>query len=281
MPLGLFRMKILKFLFSVIFILAAAAEVSEVYPQQKIKDFYLSNFKEDGSRDWEVEGEEAFIYEEYVDINKMDANYFLKEDTIHITSDAARMDKTTMDAQLKDNVKIQNKDGTTLLTDSLNWQSKSNLIETDDWIKTTRDSQQITAKGLTADTQLKKADFKKDVELVLLDEETKEITTITCSGPLEIEYSLGKAVFHDNVIAVNPSGKLFSDKATLFFDSVNKKIQKIISEGNVKIIRQNNITFAEKATYFAAEQRIILEGRPRLIYFPDESKEGQEKTSLF
>ncbi len=241
----------------------------QAYEQQKIKDFYLSNFKDDGSRDWEVEGKEAIIHDEYIDIDEMEANYYAKDDTILITSDQARLNKINMDVYLKDNVHIENKEGTTLDTDSLNWQRTKNFVETDDRVKTVRDSMQIEADGLFADTQLKKANFKKNVEVVLPDKKSKEITTATCSGPLEIEYDAGKAIFNQDVVVTNPQGKLYSDKATLFFDTESKEIIKIISEGNVKIVRGNNVTFSQKASYFSKEQRIVLEGRPRVIYYPD------------
>ena len=249
----------------------------QAYSQQKIKDFYLSNFKDDGTRDWEVKGESADIHDNYVDINDMEANYYTKDDTILITSDEARLNKENMDVYLKDSVHIENKEGATLDTDSLNWQREKNHVETDDWVKTTRDSMQIEAIGLSGDTQLKKAAFKKDVKVTLPDQESKEVTTAICSGPLEIEYSEGKATFNKDVVVTNPRGKLYSDKATLFFDIENKEIIKIISEGNVKIVRGNNVTFSQKATYLSKEQKVILEGRPRIIYYPD----SEEDSDLF
>lgn len=244
----------------------------QAYSQQRIKDFYLSNFKEDGQRDWELRGDEATIHEKYVDIDTMKANYYLKDDTILITSDTARLDKTNLDVYLKDNVHISNKEGATLVTDSLNWQKTKNLIETKDMVKTNRDSMQIIAKGLSADTELKKAEFKQDVEVTLPDEKTQEVARVTCSGPLEIEYSLGKAVFNDNVVATHTQGKMYSDKATLFFDTEKKEIIKIVSEGNVKIIRDRNVSYAEKATYSQRDQKLTLEGRPQIIYYPDDGE---------
>jgi LPS export ABC transporter protein LptC len=241
-----------------------------LYPQQKIQDFYLSNFKEDGSRDWEVKGDQAIVYEEHVDIEKMKANYYVESDQIAITSDEARLKKGNMDVFLKDNVHISNKDGATLTTDSLNWERGKNYISTDDWVKTSKDSMQVTAKGLSADAQLRRADFLESVEAVFPDQESNEAITTTCSGPLEIEYNAGTAVFNRDVVVTHPQGKLFSDTATLFFDTAEKKIVKIICEGNVKIIRDNNVTFSQKATYYASDQRIVLEGSPRLVYFPEE-----------
>ncbi|MDD3295865.1 MAG: LPS export ABC transporter periplasmic protein LptC [Candidatus Omnitrophica bacterium] len=245
----------------------------QAYSQQRIKDFYLSNCKEDGSHDWEVKGDEAMIYDTYVDINTMRANYFLESDDISITSDEARLNKENMDVYLKKNVHVKNKDGAQLTTESLNWQREKNHIETKDWVKTSKDAMEITAQGLSADTQMEKANFEKNVEVTFPDAENKTVTTATCSGPLEIEYSLGRAIFNDDVVVTHPQGKVFSDKTTLYFDTTQKKIVKIVSEGNVKIMRDGNETYAEKATYFDKDQKLVLEGRPRLIYFP---KEGQE-----
>ncbi len=249
---------------------------SGAYSQQKIENFYLSNLKEDGSRDWEVNGDEALIGDEYIDIENMIANYYLENDTILITSDKARMNKNNMDVLLRDNVHIENEEGATLVTDSLNWQRGKNRIETKDKVKTTKDAMQITAKGLSADTQFKTADFEEDVEVTFADMESGDVTTATCSGPLEIEYNNGKAVFNKDVVITNPQGKMYSDKATLFFDTEAKVLIKVVSEGNVKIIRDNNVTFSQKATYLGKEEKIILEGKPRIMYFPEEG-EGEAK----
>jgi LPS export ABC transporter protein LptC len=245
---------------------------SAVYCQQKIKDFYLSNFKEDGTHDWEVRGDEAVIHEEHVDIDDMKANYYSEDDTIVITSDKAKLNKENMDVALQDNVKIQNKEGVTLSTDSLNWNRDQNHIETTDWVQTNKDAMQVKAKGLSADTEFRKVDFEQMVEATLPDQETGDLIVITCSGPLEIEYNLGQAVFNDDVVITHPQGKMFSDKAFVFFDIEAKKIKKIVCEGNVKIERANNITLAKKATFYADEARIVLEGRPHLTYYPEAKK---------
>ncbi|MFH1505007.1 MAG: LPS export ABC transporter periplasmic protein LptC [Candidatus Omnitrophota bacterium] len=238
--------------------------------QQKIKDFYLSNFKEDGTKEWEVKGEEAIVYDEYVDIDQMDANYYAENDVLAVTSDKAKLNKENMDVNLKGNVHVENADGMKLDTETLDWQREKNHIETDDKVKTSQDNMQITATGLSADTALKEADFKKDVEVVFPEGETGEVSTATCTGALEIAYALGTAIFNDNVVVTHTQGKLFSDKTTLYFDTEGKQIEKIVSEGNVKIVKDGNDTFSEKATYYALEKRIVLEGRPRIVYHPKE-----------
>ncbi|MCF7908679.1 MAG: LPS export ABC transporter periplasmic protein LptC [Candidatus Omnitrophica bacterium] len=243
---------------------------TQAYSQQKINDFYLSNFKEDGTHDWEVRGVEAMVYDEYVDIEKMNAHYYLEDDTIQITSDSARLNKENMDVHLENNVNITNKEGARIITDSLDWQNSKNLIHTQDWVKATRDEMQITAQGMSADTEMQSADFKKDVEVSFPDQETKIPITANCTGPLEIEYSEGKAIFHDDVVVTHVQGKVYSDKCTLFFNTETKAIIKIVSEGNVKIFRDGSETYAEQATYFGPEDKLVLEGRPRLIYYIEE-----------
>jgi lipopolysaccharide export system protein LptA len=194
--------------------------VSGGYAQQRIKDFHLSNYKENGSRDWEINGADATVYDKYVDIDKMDAKYYSKDNVMSVKSDTAKLDKDNMNASLRDNVEVK-----------------------------------IPAEG--------GADY----------------TTITCDGPLEMEYNQGKAVFKNKVIVDDAGGKLFCDQATVYFDTKAKKIIKIIAEGNVKIIKDENVTFAEKATYLAGEQRVVLEGKPRLIYFPTKNKENASNQS--
>ncbi len=244
---------------------------SYAYPQQRIKNFYLSNVKEDGSTDWEVKGEEALIYDKYVDITDMEASYFSKEDIVVVSSKKAKLNKGNMDIQLNKDVHIKNQDGVTLKTESLNWKKRINQVETKECVKATNDSLEITAKGMNADTQLNEVAFGKDIEAVVFDKKNKNPITITCDGSLEIEYNVGKAVFNKNVVVTNDQGKLFSDKATLFFDSKAKAIIKIVSEGNVKIVRDDNVTFAQKAVYSGKEQKLVLEGKPRLIYFPQDN----------
>ncbi len=174
---------------------------------QKIKDFYLSNLKEDGSKDWEVKGKEATIEDKYVNIDNMNGKYYSDKNPVYIKSDKAKINKENMNADLRDNVelKIPNKDGTYI--------------------------------------------------------------TVTCTGPLEMKYNEGIAIFHDNVTANTQDGKLFADKTTVYFDPKDKTKMKIIAEGHVKIVKDENVAFADKATYTGDTKNVVLEGRPRLIYF--------------
>lgn len=241
---------------------------------QKLNDFYLSNYKEDGVQEWEIKGKEADIYDKHVDIDKMEAKYYAHNDTISIQSENAKLNKENMDVYLKENVHMENKEGMKLDTDSLNWKREANKLETDDWVKAEGKFMNIKAKGLSADTELKTADFEENVQVKLADKNSKDVTTINCNGPLEIDYSKGEAVFNNKVVAENKEGKMFADKSTVYFDVKGKKIIKMISEGNVRIIRDENVTFAEKATYMGDINKLVLEGNPRIIYFVQDNGDG-------
>jgi len=242
---------------------------------QKINDFYLSNYKADGTRDWEIEGEKAVLGEDTVNIDTMQAKYYSEDDTLSMKSQKATLNKSNHNIHLENDVHIENKDGIQLETNSLNWKKKENKVETDDWVDAQRQDLKIVAKGLNADTKFKNVNFEKNVEMTLSDKENmhKKPTTIICDGPLDIEYTLGRAIFLNNVIFENEEGKMFADKATVFFDTKEKKLLKVVAEGAVKIIKDENVTFANKATYLGKEERIVLEGTPRIIYFPQDNEE--------
>ncbi|MCM8823910.1 MAG: LPS export ABC transporter periplasmic protein LptC, partial [Candidatus Omnitrophica bacterium] len=172
------------------------------------------------------------------------------------------------------NVRINNSQGLKLNTEFLNWKQHYNSVSTDKEVELVRDeSLKVNAKGLEADTKLKQISFQEEVKVALND--NREMTTITCDGPLEIDYNRGEAIFNNKVVVENPNGKLLSDKAIVYFDMEKKRILKIVAIGDVKIIRDDNVTFAEQATYSEDTGKMVLEGRPRLIIFP------HSKTDLF
>lgn len=252
--------------------IACGLSFEGAYAQQKIKGFHLSNYKDTGTNDWEVKGKEATMQDNMVNIDKMEANYGTDKDAISITSEKAKLNKDNMDVYLKDNVQIHNKDGSTMLTDSLKWQRGTGQIETNDWVRAKNDSMQIKAKGLSGDAGQKKVDFEKNIEMMVADKKGGSIK-ITCLGPLEFAYEKGVGTFNNNVEVESKDGKLFADKATAYFDSKEKRMTRIVCEGNVRIVREDNITMADKATYLGDEKRIVLEGNPRLFYFPKEKEQ--------
>lgn len=240
--------------------------------QQKIKDFYLSNYLDNGTKNWELKGEEATLYDNYVEIDDLEAKYYYKENIVDIKADEGKLDKNKMNVDLKDNVRIRNNDGMSLFTDTLTWRRDDNHITTKDKIILKKDSFKVEAEGLEARTDLQKVDFKRKVEVNLPDEKTGEVVIVNCSGPLEIDYAKGIALFNNDVTVESAEGKITSDKAVVYLDAEKKYIVKIICEGKVKIVRDDNISFAKKATYLNMEKKVILEGKPHLIIFPKKNE---------
>lgn len=267
-----FFKKICIFSLFIVVSIKITAESDGSLSEQKIKDFYLTNYTETGSQDWEVRGKEAVICGEFVDILKMDTIYYAKDDVITIQSQKAKLNKKNLNILLKEEVQIENKAGMKLVTDSLSWQRDKNQVTTDDDVKVTNNSAQITAKGLFADTELQIIDFKENVEVLITDEKTGEITVITCTGPLKIKRKQEQAVFKDNVVVKSKQGKLFADKVTVYFDVDQKQLLKVVAKGNVRIIKDENITLSQTAVYFEDGQRLILGSNPRVIYFSSKNE---------
>ena len=198
----------------------------------------------------------------------MNATYSQEDDVVEIKADKAKLDKENMNVHLEDNVEVESKRGVTLNARSLDWDQNSNIVSTDTEIQVDKkQSLSVKAQGLKANTELSKVDFQKDVEMNLFSK--SGVIKVNCDGPLEIDYESGKAIFHNNVVVNNAQGKMIAKKAIVYFESQANRIVKIVAKGDVKVIRDDNVTFAEQATYSEKDKKIILEGRPRLIIFPD------------
>jgi lipopolysaccharide export system protein LptA len=49
-----------------------------------------------------------------------------------------------------------------------------------------------------------------------------------------------------------------------------ERIMKIIARGNVSIVRDGNQSYSDEAVYTAADRRIVLKGRPKLVIYSEE-----------
>jgi lipopolysaccharide export system protein LptA len=87
---------------------------------------------------------------------------------------------------------------------------------------------------------------------------------------MDLDQANQKAIFHDNVIAIELSTgrKLKADKMDVSFDSQSKKIKEIVCTGNVELHQGDNVTHSDVLVYKADEQRMTLTGRPKLLINP-------------
>lgn len=95
-----------------------------------------------------------------LDINIMDSTSVVAS---HIVSDSAVIRESTNFLHLFGNVVVVTDDGTTLETDDLRWNQKENKVETDAFVKITKDGDIITGWGMESDSRLSRIKILKQV----------------------------------------------------------------------------------------------------------------------
>ncbi len=246
---------------------------------QKMVDFSLSGYNQRGKKSWEVKGNSADIFTDIVKLTEVNANVFGEEDKINLVADKGEYDKTNGKMHLQDNVVITTETGGKLTTDSLDWDRASQKVTTNDLVNVEKENMKINGKGLEGQPNLKKVEFKDNVQVEIKEAqdpkspvgEVKGPTIITCDGPLEIDYEKEVAVFNKNVkVDQKEQIQMYADKMEAYFDFKNKKILRVQSSGNVKIVKGDNVSYSDEANYMASDKRMTLTGRPRLVIYSEE-----------
>jgi LPS export ABC transporter protein LptC len=289
---------ILKILTSVLVLLFSAAPVlgiqEPVFSQesnQQIQDFSLSGYGEKGKKSWDISGETANILTEVVKLNNVIGNLYGKDEDVQLTAERGDFNKVDGRVHLEQDVIITTSSGAKLMTDSLDWDRKNQLVSTAAPVDIQRDNLRAKASGARAEPGLKKVALEKDVRLDidpvnqdnLKGPSEKDRVVITCDGPLDIDYEKNIAVFNNNVKVQRQEIEIYSDTMDVYFVSgpadekkenapmmANNRIDKIISKGHVKIVRGGNVSYSEEAIYTALEKKITLKGRPKLVIYSAE-----------
>ena len=268
---------------------------------QQIGDFSLSGYGERGKKSWDIAGKSADIYPEEVKLKDVNGNLYGKEENVNLTAKTGDFNKTNGKVHLEKDVVITTSQGARLTTDSMDWDRNKQLVTTNDRVNIDKDNINITGTGAHGEPNLKKIALNKDVRVDINPSlkaaadsaglGVKEKTTITCEGSLEIDYEKNIATFNKNVKVERPDSTIYSDKMDLYFSPGkdkrqvskapqimgNNKIDKIVARGNVRIVRGENTSYSEEAVYTAADRKIILNGRPKLVFY---STEGLENASF-
>ena len=91
---------------------------------------------------------------------------------------------------------------------------------------------------------------------------------------------LGDTVtFTGNVILKKENMTLSSDTMVVFYGARTKNIREIEASGNVVVHKEGRVALSEHATYFSAEEKIVLTGDARII--ENDNQVGGEKITLF
>ena len=262
------------------------AETNE--SDQKMLGFSLSNYNEKNEKVWDIEGDTLEVFGDMIYLTNIKANVYGEEEDMVLTADTGSFDRTEGKVHLQDNVIITSETGTKLMTDTLDWFQKNQLVTTEDKVNISREGLEAEGVGAVGHTDLKQVNLNKEVQVDITseaeDKKGMKKTTITCDGPLDIDYQKDTAIFNENVKADDGESQLYADKMTAYFDKNTKKIIKIISEGNVKIVRGEDISYSEKAIYDAQNQKISLTGRPKIIFYSkqdiQETEDSEETKGL-
>ena len=228
---------------------APSEEEANLSADQKMTAFSLSGFEKTGKKKWEVQGKSADIVSEVVNLTDVVAKAYGDQADMTLTADKGSFNRATNDAHFESNVVVTGTNGTEMKTDALDWKNADQKVVTDKPVV-----MKSEAKG------------KNEIESA-----TKTPTTITCDGPMEIDYGKSYAVFNKNVKVDDDRGQLFCDTATAYYDTKTKQVSKIIAKGNVKILREGSWTFSD-----APEQKVILTGSPRVMIYSEKPKAAQK-----
>lgn len=277
--------------FAVLFLTHAALAAEEAKDAkesaQQIGDFSLSGSGEKGKKAWDLSGKSADIYNDVVKLKEVVGNHYGDKDNINLTADKGNFNRSSGVVHLEKNVVITTSSGAKLTTDSLDWDRKQQIVSTLDKVNLARSDMNLAGVGAKGQTALKQVVLEKNVRLDIqpADKQTKkkEKIVITCDGPLDIDYEKNIAVFNNNVKVEKSDMAIYSDKMQVYFspkqepskkdrgpDLMSSSINKIISQGNVRIIRGENISYSQEAVYTALDKKISLTGRPQIIIYQTE-----------
>lgn len=265
---------------------------------QQIGDFSLSGFGEKGKKAWDLSGKSADIFNEVVKLKEVVGNHYADKDSINLTADKGDFNKTSGVVHLEDNVVITTSTGAKLTTNSLDWDRKQQIVSTLDKVNLQRSDMNLSGVGAKGQTGLKQVALDKDVRLDIKPMDKlkgkKEKILITCDGPLEVDYEKNIAIFYNNVKVEKSDLTIYSDKMEVYFipkqgDSkkdqesavMSSSIDKIISIGNVRILRGENTSYSQKAVYTAANKKIVLTGRPQILIYQTENSLGGSVNAAF
>ena len=255
---------------------------SEKKPQ-KVFSFSFTKYTAEGQRQMEIEGDSADILSDNVKLMNVMAKAYAEEVPVTVTADRGEYEKKKNKIHLEQNVVATTDDGTRLVTEALDMHPTEHIVETDLPTQVKKENINVEGTGARADTNLKKVKFQKKVTVVVQNAEDKKSgpTTITCDGPLVIDYEKNIAHFKDNVVAQDSRGKLTSDTMDVYYNRVSRRVSKIVAVGDVVIMNPDgNKTYSDSVIYLADEGRIILGGDTEALYYSGETPAGLGKKAV-
>jgi LPS export ABC transporter protein LptC len=232
-------------------------------PAQRINKFSVEGYTEGGKKSWEIEGESADIVENVVKLDNVKAKAYGEEQELDLKSNKGEYDKKEGIVRLEEDVVVTSSQGAKITTQSLLWDAQKEAVTTPEEVRIEKDSLVCQGKGASAFPDAKTVKVNAQVKV-----EIEPKTTITSSGPLELDYERNICVFYDNVEVDDERGSMFADRMEVYFEPATKKIEKIFAYGNVRIIQDENTAYSDEAVYDSLLGKVTLKGHPRLVIYP-------------
>ncbi len=261
-------------LFLGLFVPVWANDAGQSSVSQTIEGFKLSGFNPDGSKDWDLNGKTAYIEDDVMRFDKIEGHGYSKEDIIKVSSDKGLYNQRTGNLLLSENVIAQSKTGAKIITDKAMWDTASNTIHTDSHVVAIKGASIAQSNGAQVKIDENSVDMKKDVvvQIERMEGNKKVKTSITCDGPLQVNYEKKTAVFNNNVVVHDKDAVIYSDKLFVYFNNDDNKITDIVAKGNVRIIKGDNETKGQEAHYNVSTQELVMTGRPTVLFYGEDGQ---------
>lgn len=239
-------------------------------PSDAIQAFNLASYADDGRKRWEVLGTTADMAETSIHLTDVTATAFGDKTDVTVTAREGTFDRERQHVELHQDVKAVTTEGTTLTTDRMTWDADRQIAASPTWTKVQRAGLTVQGQGATATPQFKTVQFHEQVQV-----DIQPSTTITCRGPLFIDYEQHRATFRQAVHVRDPRGDLWTDRMDVDLDPKTQKISRVRCWGHVKIRRETQVARARRAQYETRTGVIVLLGHPQITYSTTPGRDGR------
>ncbi|MDP6686243.1 MAG: LPS export ABC transporter periplasmic protein LptC [Candidatus Omnitrophota bacterium] len=236
-------------------------------PNQEIGGFSLVQYEDNGRKTWELNGRRADVLEdETVMIEELSALSFGGDTITKLKARQGSFDRDKNLVHLEENVIMKIIDGMSMRTERLDWDAKEKNVFTDAVVKIKRADFEVIGKDMFYDLKNKTASLKKDIT-ANIEAINRDVLgmTITCDGPLELDYQKNRATFRNNVLVENAEGEIYSDRMDVYFKPNTRKARLVVARGSVRIVNGGSVTYSERAIYLVDKGKVILPKRSRLV----------------
>ncbi len=253
---------------------------------QEISGLTMTGYNDDGSKSWEMVGEDATVDNSVVKIKRPDAIGFGEAGrTAYLTAEFAHINQGNRQVWLENDVTIHTNDGLWLTAPYMHWFPDKEMMATDRSVRLETDHMLLRGRGGKAQTELKHITMLTDIEMVLNPTENESPTGprqvfINCDGPLEFDYEKNVAYFNNNVHVKDDNGDIYGDQLVAYMNSTSHTIKYAEVTGNVRIVREHNVAYSERAVYQPEDGKVTLVGRPSLVLNPDDNSSSQLSMGL-